>query len=201
MHGILLGYEVRFAKDEGSTLTWISKRLGPEIHHILLDELAPNTWYWVVICARTSKGWGKEYFDLVQTWEDGEFSFWRQWKRCQDVARVSIATFEEQIKFLISPILSLPSCLNRYFDSNSFFLCFFSFLGGGLHHINCFNEIKKKQTTTAKNKTYTKQRETLNYAFIMFWVTDMGFLIFFPKYFYKVLDALIFFYHYFYLSV
>ena len=75
MHGILLGYEVRFAKDDWSTLTWISKRLGPEIHHILLDELAPNTWYWVVICARTSKGCGKEYFDLVQTWEDGEFSF------------------------------------------------------------------------------------------------------------------------------
>ena len=78
VHGILLGYEVRLAKDDGSTLTWISKRLGPEIHHILLDELAPNTWFLVVICARTSKGCGKEYFDLVQTWEDGEFSFWRQ---------------------------------------------------------------------------------------------------------------------------
>ena len=43
VHGILLGYEARLAKDDGSTLTWISKRLGPEIHHILLDEMAPNT--------------------------------------------------------------------------------------------------------------------------------------------------------------
>ena len=130
VHGILLGYEVWFAKDDGSTLTWISKRLGPEIHHILLDELAPNTWNGVVICARTSKGCGKEYFDLVQSWEDGEFSFWRHWKRCQDVARVSMVIFEEQIKLLISLTLSLPSCLNRYFDSNSFFFFFF-FWGGG----------------------------------------------------------------------
>lgn len=65
VYGIFLGYKVRFVKDDGLMLMWISNRLGLEIYYILLDELVFNIWFWVVICVRIFKGCGKEYFDFV----------------------------------------------------------------------------------------------------------------------------------------
>ena len=72
MHGILLGYEVRYAKDNGSPMIWKNQAFDAETSQILLDDLAAFTWYRVVVCARTSKGCGKKYTDVVQTWDDGE---------------------------------------------------------------------------------------------------------------------------------
>ena len=106
-----------------------------------------------------------------------------------------MATFEEENKLLISPTLSLPSCLNRYFDRNSFF-----FRGGVKNYINCFNEIKKKQQQQ-KTKPIQNKERLLTTLLLCSELLVWGFSFFFPKYFYKVLDAFIFFYHYFYLSV
>ena len=66
-----------------------------------------------------------------------------------------MATFEEENKLLISPTLSLPSCLNRYFDRNSFLG------GGGLNYINCFNEIKKQQQQQQKTKPIQNKERLL----------------------------------------
>ena len=72
MHGILLGYEIRYAKNDSLTMMWKSKGFDAETRKIVLGDLAAFTRYRVVVCARTSKGCGKQYSDIVTTWEDGE---------------------------------------------------------------------------------------------------------------------------------
>ena len=73
VHGILLGYEVRYAKDDGSSqLTWQTKTLAADIHEVVLRDLAYFTRYKVVVCAKTSKGRGKEYSHIDYTFVDGE---------------------------------------------------------------------------------------------------------------------------------
>ena len=72
MYGILLGYEIRFAKDDRLPVTWKNKRVDAETREIVLGDLAAFTRYRVVVCARTSKGCGTQYSDIVKTWEDGE---------------------------------------------------------------------------------------------------------------------------------
>ena len=72
VHGILLGYEVRYAKDDGSPLVWKTKTLDPDTYKITLSDLEYFTRYKVVVCAKTSKGCGKEYSAISYTWGDGK---------------------------------------------------------------------------------------------------------------------------------
>ena len=72
VHGILLGYEVRYAKGDDTPLTWKSKTLDVDTRSIVLRDLAKFSPYKVVICAKTSKGCGKEHSANVNTWDDGE---------------------------------------------------------------------------------------------------------------------------------
>ena len=72
VHGILLGYEVRFTKDDGSPPSWKTKTLDPNTHKITLSDLEYFTEYKVVVCAKTSKGCGKKYSAISYTWGDGK---------------------------------------------------------------------------------------------------------------------------------
>ena len=73
VHGILLGYEVRFAKDDGSPLTWETRTVNPNTHRKTLSGLWYYSKYRVVVCAKTSKGCGKEYYAITYTWDDGKY--------------------------------------------------------------------------------------------------------------------------------
>lgn len=74
VRGILVGYEVRYAVDDGSSpLKWENKTFDADIHETVLSDLEYFTKYKVVVCARTSKGCGKEYSDIAYTFGDGEF--------------------------------------------------------------------------------------------------------------------------------
>ncbi|KAL9960826.1 hypothetical protein ACROYT_G034331 [Oculina patagonica] len=71
VHGILLGYEVRYAKDDGSSpLTWETVTLDANTVGVVLSDLDYFTRYKVVVCARTSKGCGVEYSDIAYTFGD-----------------------------------------------------------------------------------------------------------------------------------
>lgn len=72
MHRILLGYEVRYAKNDEIPLTWEIKTVDVHTRKTVLRDLMKFTPYKVVICAKTSKGCGKEYSAIAHTWEDGE---------------------------------------------------------------------------------------------------------------------------------
>ena len=72
MHGILLGYEVRYAKNDEIPLTWETKAFDVPVGKTVLRDLAKFRPYKVVICAKTSKGCGKEYSAISHTWHDGE---------------------------------------------------------------------------------------------------------------------------------
>ena len=75
VHGILLGYEVRYAKDDGSPqLTWKTKKLDADTHEVVLRDLEYFTRYKVVVCAKTSKGCGKEYSDIAYTYGNGKLN-------------------------------------------------------------------------------------------------------------------------------
>ncbi|KAL9960831.1 hypothetical protein ACROYT_G034336 [Oculina patagonica] len=70
VHGVLLGYEVRYAKNDEIPLTWETKALDEDTRNIVLRDLAKFSPYKVVVCAKTSKGCGKEYSAIVHTWDD-----------------------------------------------------------------------------------------------------------------------------------
>ena len=53
VHGILMGYEVSYAKDDESS-AWDNKTLDANAHETVLSDLEYFTPYKVVICARTS---------------------------------------------------------------------------------------------------------------------------------------------------
>jgi len=72
VHGILLGYEVRYAKNDEIPLTWEIKTFDVDAHKTVLRDLAKFTPYKVVICAKTSRGCGKEYSAIAHTWDDGK---------------------------------------------------------------------------------------------------------------------------------
>ena len=72
VHGILLGYEVRFAKDDGLPLLWESRHVHPNVRKIILSGLWYYSKYKIVVCAKTSKGCGKEYHAISHTWDDGK---------------------------------------------------------------------------------------------------------------------------------
>lgn len=72
MHGILLGYEVRYTKNDEIPLTWEIKTVDVHTRKTVLRDLMKFTPYKVVICAKTSKGCDKEYSAIAHTWEDGE---------------------------------------------------------------------------------------------------------------------------------
>ena len=72
VHGILLGYEVRYAKSDEIPLRWVTKTLDADAQKTVLRGVAKFTPYKVVICAKTSKGCGKEYSAIAYTWDDGE---------------------------------------------------------------------------------------------------------------------------------
>ena len=72
VHGILLGYEVRHAKDDGSQLVWETDTLDPDTNKITISDLEYFTRYKVVVCAKTSKGCGKEYSAISYTWGDSK---------------------------------------------------------------------------------------------------------------------------------
>ena len=74
VHGILLGYEVRFAKDDGLSLLWESRHVHPNVRKIILRGLWYYSKYKIVVCAKTSKGCGKEYHAISYTWDDGKLS-------------------------------------------------------------------------------------------------------------------------------
>lgn len=79
VHGILLGYEVRYAKQDEIPLTWETEALDVDTFRIVLSDLAKFSPYKVVVCAKTSKGCGKEYTTFVHTWDDGKlfgFCLW-----------------------------------------------------------------------------------------------------------------------------
>ena len=77
VYGVLLGYEVRFAKDDGSSPTWVTNTLDPNTYNITLSNLEYFTGYKVVVCAKTSKGCGKEYSAISYTWGEGELVSFR----------------------------------------------------------------------------------------------------------------------------
>ena len=58
--------------DDGSS-PWVSKTLGVDEYEIVLKDLEYFTRYKVVLCARTSKGCGKEHSGIACTFGDGEF--------------------------------------------------------------------------------------------------------------------------------
>ena len=72
IHETLLGYEVRFAKEEEHSLTWETKSLDSITYKITLTGLEHFTRYKIVVCAKTSEGCGKEYSTFSDTWEKGE---------------------------------------------------------------------------------------------------------------------------------
>ena len=72
VHGILLGYEVRYAKSDEIPLSWVIKTLDADAQKTVLRGVAKFTPYKVVICAKTSKGCGKEYSTFAHSWDDGE---------------------------------------------------------------------------------------------------------------------------------
>lgn len=73
VHGVLLGYEVRYAKDDGSSPpTWETVTLDAGTNEVVLSDLEYFTPYKVMVCARTSKGCGEEYSDIAYTFGDGE---------------------------------------------------------------------------------------------------------------------------------
>ena len=72
VHGILLGYEVRYTKNDEVPLTWETKTFGVHVDKTVLRDLVKFAPYNVVICAKTSKGCGKEYSAIIHTWDDGE---------------------------------------------------------------------------------------------------------------------------------
>lgn len=74
VHGILLGYEVRYTKDDGSTHAWQTITLDSSTFTMTLSDLEYFTRYKVVVCARTSKGCGKGYSATSYTWGDGKYS-------------------------------------------------------------------------------------------------------------------------------
>ena len=68
-----MGYEVRYAKDDGSSPpSWETVTLDAGTYGVVLRDLEYFTRYKVVVCARTSKGCGKEYSDIAYTFGDGE---------------------------------------------------------------------------------------------------------------------------------
>ena len=71
VHGILMGYEVSYAKDEESS-AWDNKTLDANAHETVLSDLEYFTPYKVVICARTSQGCGKNVSRNATTFGDGE---------------------------------------------------------------------------------------------------------------------------------
>lgn len=64
---------MRYAKDDGSALTWETETLDANAHEITLSGLEYFTRYKVVVCAKTSKGCGEEYSAISYTWGDGEY--------------------------------------------------------------------------------------------------------------------------------
>ena len=73
VNGILVGYEVRYAQDDGSSEpSWETVTLDAGTNDVVLRNLEYFTRYKVVVCARTSKGCGKEYSDIAYTFGDGE---------------------------------------------------------------------------------------------------------------------------------
>ena len=71
VHGRLVGYEVRYAKDDESS-GWENKKVDSSAHETVLSDLEYFTRYKVVICARTSKGCGKNVSHTATTFGDGE---------------------------------------------------------------------------------------------------------------------------------
>nr|XP_058971271.1 uncharacterized protein LOC131797634 [Pocillopora verrucosa] len=69
VHGILMGYEVSYAKDEESS-AWDNKTLDANEHETVLSDLEYFTPYKVVICARTSQGCGKNVSRNATTFGD-----------------------------------------------------------------------------------------------------------------------------------
>ena len=74
VHGILISYRVNYTKDDGSTPTWKTIILDSSTFKITLSDLEYFTRYKVVVCARTSKGCGKEYSAISYTWGNGRYS-------------------------------------------------------------------------------------------------------------------------------
>lgn len=74
VYGILLGYEVRYTKNDEIPLTWKTKTLGVHVDRTVLRDLVKFAPYKVVICAKTSKGCGKEHSTITHTWDDGELN-------------------------------------------------------------------------------------------------------------------------------
>ena len=66
-----MGCEVRYAKDDGSSRP-STVTLDAGTNDVVLRDLEYFTRYKVVVCARTSKGCGKEYSDIAYTFGDGE---------------------------------------------------------------------------------------------------------------------------------
>ncbi|XP_022810159.1 uncharacterized protein LOC111347166 isoform X2 [Stylophora pistillata] len=69
IHGILVGYEVRYAKDD-DTPEWKNKIVDSDKDETVLSDLEYFTPYQVVICARTSKGCGKNVSHSATTFGD-----------------------------------------------------------------------------------------------------------------------------------
>lgn len=69
IHGILVGYEVRYAKDD-DTPEWKNKIVDSDKDETVLSDLEYFTPYQVVICARTSKGRGKNVSHSATTFGD-----------------------------------------------------------------------------------------------------------------------------------
>lgn len=75
VHGTLLGYEVWFAKDDGSPLNWKNKTVDANTLKVVLSDLLYFTRYKVAVCAKTSKGCGEKYSSFSYTWGDGEYLY------------------------------------------------------------------------------------------------------------------------------
>ena len=72
VHGILLGYNVSYAKEDVTPLSWENKFLPPDTHSVHLNELRKYVRYVVKVCAATSKGCGTAEQFHVRTHPDSK---------------------------------------------------------------------------------------------------------------------------------
>jgi len=80
-------------------MTWETKIFDVDARITLLRNLAKFTSYKVVICAKTSKGCGKEYSAIAHTWDDG---------RLQIILQKNQSAKKSNPKFLRSQIFTIP---------------------------------------------------------------------------------------------
>ena len=72
VHGILLGYNVTYAREDVLPLVWETEVLPPGEHSLDLQGLRKFTPYVITVCAFTSKGCGDANVSREKTFGDSK---------------------------------------------------------------------------------------------------------------------------------